>query len=1730
MATDQEIRYLITARDQASSVLRGIEGAFGSLSNAIKAPTTLVGGLLNAFGTLGLAANGIQALVAPFQGVASGILEATSSTETFRTSMVRAQGDVQKADAYIRDLVKFAAETPFELQGLQVQTQRLTAMGFKSQEIIPELRILGDAMAAMGGTTDGLNRAALALGQIQTRGKLSAQELNQLTETGIPAYQILQEKLGLTAKQMGDIGNQGISAQVAIRALNEGLRERFGGAMADQMQTLAGRMSNVKDATYQLQAGIGTALSPALKEVVSGLGTLVANVQAVVVPALQKYGPQIAEAIGPVVRRGVELASTAIATFTGIVVGAAGPIGQGAALIARVLGTALNAAYQVVLSIGQSIYTALQWINPFARHSPSLVEQVNTGVGAIVDSFGQLQQVAPAIQGLRYEFQAFQETTDGAISLFGDRLPKALNQAIAVLGEGARPAFFAMRDALEQANEALRQQEADVRAAREALEPYKQAVDDARAALDPYQRAIEDAKGALQDQQRTLKDLQLSVGEARDALEPLKDQFDELTKASKDAESAIRDLVSTPLEGEAAFDKRITDATNSVREQELALQKLKNSDAYRSLGTQIETAQKQLRSLQHETLPATASTQQRAAHSTAVDAAQRTIDTLKDRQQDQLDPVQRELDTRKERLASLRVEREATIDAARDRLKAEGRLAQGIEERSETDIRAGIAAAKAAKAAADVQLKVVTPAYQQQQQAVAALEQQITAQQRAVQSAQQAVDDATAAYDGQKRAVDDATTAYTEHKQAVDDLSRSYQDAKREVADTERQFRQAIAAAKEQAQAIRDADKAAKDAAKNAGGAPLPGGSIIPVGTVGVSPEDQQALKDMQQRTAGLIASFDDTRKKAETFFISVNGHLATLEVGLRNGTTSVMTFLAPLREQLAPVLATVGEIIQTRVAPALRAIVEFVRTNPGPVFAGVAAALGIIAGAAIVSGIVAVASGIGTVGLAIAGISVAVTLLTKGWQDNWLGIRTTVEAVWGVIGPLLGGIKDALLAFAQEVLPEFVKAWDKGAERLGKVWELIRGFFTGGGEEITTAWRNTFTAIKNLIGSQFDVMGTIFGAAWKVFTGIILAGLKLLQGDWRGAWKILATRVTEAGADIRGAWERWWTDFKAFFKAAVVDQFFPWGKDIVQGLIDGINSIDLLTSVKQWLTDNLLTTTVLLLGIGSPSTVFYAYGKDVVQGFWNGISDATADFFANIGTWITTNVLTPFLDLLGIGSPSTVFFAYGQQTIQGFWDGIFAWSKDFLKNLTDWIVTNAIDPVRAILGIGHEGDASGVFLGIGKDTISGLWEAIDRRGAEILTNIKQWFVDNVIVPVRAILGIPGEGQQSFVFWQVGIDTINGVLEGLTSTVSNARSLLENIGKAIIDGIKTGWDTAFTTLKETVEAAITGLLEWVKNTVGSFKMPTISLPTLSLPGQAATASTSGSSGGTLREGGKPGETPSEVYNFLRNTGVSDADARKRSGLGGGGVFDPTQLPAISPSPWVRPLAGYTVTQEFGRTAFAAANPGIYPGGIHTGIDLAAPTGTAVLAAQTGRVVSVAHLKTGFGNHIIIDHNGVRSLYGHLATTNTAMGQVVRAGELIGSVDSTGSSTGAHLHFETQVNGQPRNPRDFVGLRAGGWITEPIVGTGTKTGTRYLLGEDEEELVVPRSKMRRATTAGEDDGRGGGDAPPGDTYHLTVNVNGTVLGDDRQRLARELVGALRTELLRHKQRNGGVTGL
>ncbi|MDQ6709609.1 MAG: M23 family metallopeptidase [Candidatus Dormibacteraeota bacterium] len=144
-------------------------------------------------------------------------------------------------------------------------------------------------------------------------------------------------------------------------------------------------------------------------------------------------------------------------------------------------------------------------------------------------------------------------------------------------------------------------------------------------------------------------------------------------------------------------------------------------------------------------------------------------------------------------------------------------------------------------------------------------------------------------------------------------------------------------------------------------------------------------------------------------------------------------------------------------------------------------------------------------------------------------------------------------------------------------------------------------------------------------------------------------------------------------------------------------------------------------------------------------------------------------------------------------------------------------------------------------------------------------------------------------------------------------------------------------------------------------------------------------------------------------------------------------PAIEdPGHLLWPIPRATITQGFGPSAYGFEPSFAGFAHFHTGIDLADRMGTPLYAAADGLVVEARAMTdadgnlVGYGNFVLLQHDaGMNSLYGHMLAMVVRPGDVVKRGQLIGLVGSSGNSTGPHTHFEVRLEGIPVDPMWFL---------------------------------------------------------------------------------------------------------
>jgi len=161
-------------------------------------------------------------------------------------------------------------------------------------------------------------------------------------------------------------------------------------------------------------------------------------------------------------------------------------------------------------------------------------------------------------------------------------------------------------------------------------------------------------------------------------------------------------------------------------------------------------------------------------------------------------------------------------------------------------------------------------------------------------------------------------------------------------------------------------------------------------------------------------------------------------------------------------------------------------------------------------------------------------------------------------------------------------------------------------------------------------------------------------------------------------------------------------------------------------------------------------------------------------------------------------------------------------------------------------------------------------------------------------------------------------------------------------------------------------------------------------------------------------------------GTSDGDPNRADDTPSANGPDdaPRTRPVATPSPGTGACGPLRLTSPVKGTVTSGFGPRW--GRNHDGLDIAAPSGTPIRAAECG-IVSFAGVQSGYGNMVCVKHSSrFETCYAHMTNYAVSQGQRVNQGEVIGYVGCTGNCTGPHLHFETRVDGSARDPRPYLG--------------------------------------------------------------------------------------------------------
>lgn len=356
---DKVTKELKTAEKTTKEVEKTMSSSFTNVSSTASKAFTIIKGVI-----AGLAAGSAVKIGVDFN----------ANKEQSQIAWETLLKDSDKAKQTILDLQKLGANTPFEFEGLDKAAKLLNMAKFEGNGLKQALVNVGDAVSAVGGGQAELEGVSMALFQMQAKGKASAEEMNQLAERGIPAWDILAKTMGKSVPELMAMSQKGeLLAKDVIPALVKGMGEQFGGAMQKQSKTFSGMMSTLKD---NLNIFAGQVMEPVfnrMKELLPGVVDYVGKLSDAFANSglkgilLQIFPPGIAEFIIGTIGMIAEIGQQ-IADHWGIV----GPV------VAGVLAGFM--AFQTVNGIIKAITIAQAALNAVMAMNPIWMVAIAVGV------------------------------------------------------------------------------------------------------------------------------------------------------------------------------------------------------------------------------------------------------------------------------------------------------------------------------------------------------------------------------------------------------------------------------------------------------------------------------------------------------------------------------------------------------------------------------------------------------------------------------------------------------------------------------------------------------------------------------------------------------------------------------------------------------------------------------------------------------------------------------------------------------------------------------------------------------------------------------------------------------------------------------------------------------------------------------------------------------------------------------------------------------------------------------------------------------------------------------------------------------------------------------------------------------------------------------------------------------------------------------------------------------
>lgn len=273
---------LTSAEHMAKHTANNINNSLGSVKNAFGGLKGILGGVGGVLAGLGLSLG------------TKAVFDYSKSLDNAKINWEVLMGSAEEGQKMLQRIQQFAKDTPFDFDSTQKFAQQLKIAGLNGDQLFKTMQVIGDAAQGNVEKAEGI---ATAYQQMSAKGKIQAEEMNQLLERGIPAWDMLAKATGKSKAELMDMSSKGkLLADEYLPKLVEQMDKTFGGGMQKQAQTFNGQLSQLEDNLLML----GSRGVAPLRQALTGLMKDVNDVfdgKMSITEMLGKWGQQFKEGL-----------------------------------------------------------------------------------------------------------------------------------------------------------------------------------------------------------------------------------------------------------------------------------------------------------------------------------------------------------------------------------------------------------------------------------------------------------------------------------------------------------------------------------------------------------------------------------------------------------------------------------------------------------------------------------------------------------------------------------------------------------------------------------------------------------------------------------------------------------------------------------------------------------------------------------------------------------------------------------------------------------------------------------------------------------------------------------------------------------------------------------------------------------------------------------------------------------------------------------------------------------------------------------------------------------------------------------------------------------------------------------------------------------------------------------------------------------------------------------------